>query len=358
MIKDLQEFGNDKTSPFYHDFFMIEIRPTTKCNYNCYYCTDLHINSNPIVDLNTDNINKIIAAVKTHVNKNVHIYFCGGEPTMYPGLADFINKISVLLEGDDYVEIQSNLSRPLKWLKQFHADLKFPHRFKLSGSYHNTQNVSFPDYIRKCLFLKQVGILNVVSFGYNKQIDVTYEYTKACNIIGQEHCEIVPLILASVDQDPTKGNSTDDEIDYIYEQENMDEYGPRGHFFRKELAYKLKDGTEKDISRGEMWLTRDNNFFGYKCSIPKNKMYIDWDGGCYKCFNQQFSPIPPVFNVNDSSFDCDEYFKKSACMTCPFTTCFFDMEYKKYYQDTPDKLKEVKINRYYNTVEYKNENEI
>ena len=161
MIEDLQEFGNDKSSPYWHDFFMIEIRPTTKCNYDCYYCTDLHINDNPIVNLNTDNINKIVLAVKEHVNNNVHIYFCGGEPTMYPGLAKFINSISQHLTGNDYVEIQSNLARPLKWLDKFYNELRYPERFKLSGSYHNTQDVSFPDYIKKCLFLKNKKILVV-----------------------------------------------------------------------------------------------------------------------------------------------------------------------------------------------------
>ena len=43
------EFGS------YHDTYTIEIRPLTKCNYNCYYCTDNRINSNPIINLNVPN---------------------------------------------------------------------------------------------------------------------------------------------------------------------------------------------------------------------------------------------------------------------------------------------------------------
>ena len=67
-------------------------------------------------------------------------------------------------------------------------------------------------FIKKCLLLKQYGILNMISYGYNSKKDVLPDYKKGKKILGPEHCEIVPLINASVDQDPKKGNETFKEI--------------------------------------------------------------------------------------------------------------------------------------------------
>jgi len=98
------------------DTFNVEIRPTTKCNYNCYYCTSNRNNANDIIKLNTDNICSIIEVARKHSGKKIYVYVVGGEPTVYTHLLEFVNEISNSLQSGDYIEIQTNLSKSKKWL--------------------------------------------------------------------------------------------------------------------------------------------------------------------------------------------------------------------------------------------------
>jgi organic radical activating enzyme len=337
----------------HHDMFTIELRPTSKCNYNCYYCTDLHINSNPIIELNIDNIILLIERVKEHTSKRVCVFICGGEPTLYGELPELVNGVSRCMSSDDTIVIQSNLSRPISWLQKFSECIIKKHIVVLNGSYHNTQpGVAILDYIKKCMVIKSHGILGMISFGYNKQQDVYDDYVKACRVIGKQHCEIVPLINASVDQNPNAGNGTDNEIDHIMLPEVYTKVKQTGHFFEKHIRV-ITNGETNYTSRAEMWLNRTNNFHGSMCSIPLHKIYIDWDGSCYKCFNEQFSNITPIFNINDVDIcTIDKYFENNKCMRCPFTTCFFDLEYEKDIKAV-NRDTHVVIDKYYNTHEYR-----
>ena len=329
--------------------FTIELRPTTKCNYDCFYCTDLHINENKIIPLSESNMQKMILYIKKYTGKDVQVFICGGEPTVYTKLTSLINSITEVMGKNDYVEIQTNLGLREKKLLLHINEIKNKELLKISVSYHNTMCKNHLTFIKKCMILKNYGLLNMISYGYNSRKNVLHDYNTGKKIIGSEHCEIVPLINASVDQDPNKGNETFKEIDILNEKEKTILWNKDGHFFDNQLQYTKEDGSVIKTSRNEMWLKRNNNFLGTKCSIPKWKVYVDWNGDVYKCFNQQFSTIRPQFNLNNNVKE--EYFKNLSCMDCPFTTCFFDMEYKKTSQQK--EVEEVKIDRFFNTQKYK-----
>jgi len=334
-----------------HKVFTIELRPTSKCNYNCYYCTDLHINNNPIVNLNPLDLINLINHIRINTSHSIHIFICGGEPTMYRDLTKLINDTTPNLRNGDWITIQTNMHKPLEWFEKFINSINDTRFLKINGSYHNTQpGVTITNYLKKCVYLLNAGVLGVVSFGYNQRKDVTSDYKMALKFLPQVHCEIVPLINASVDQDPIKGSDSDKDIDYLYDNVNMDEFKEYGHFFRPCIQYEDEQRNIKYISRSQLWLERSNNFHGYKCSVSKFKIYVDWDGNCYKCFNQQFSNIKPVMHIQDHK-SVGEYFKNLKCMDCPFTTCFFDVEYLKIKQDK--QVEHVMIDRHFNTHEYR-----
>ena len=346
VLSKTQSLGTDD-----HNIFTIELRPTTKCNYNCYYCTDLHINSNPVIELNPDDLINLINQIRTNTKLTIHIFICGGEPTMYRNLTHLINCIAPTLHGDDWITIQSNMSKSLEWFKMFVDNINDVSRVKINCSYHNTQqDVNITSYLKKCMFLLSTGVLGVVSFGYNQKKDVLLDYKTALKLLPAEHCEIIPLINSSVDQDPQKGNGSDKDIDYIYKTIDRDELKDYGHFFQPKLQYTDDQNETHYISRGELWLERTNNFHGYECSVSKFKIYVDWDGSCYKCFNEQFSSIKPVMNICEHD-NVKDYFKNLKCMNCPFTTCFFDLEYLK--TKNNKHVEYVRIDRHFNTQEYR-----
>lgn len=333
----------------HHDYYTIEVRPTSKCNYNCYYCTDLHINSNPICSFDHTQFKKLINTARIATNKKIHVFICGGEPTVYNKLHDMINTITDAFTDQDYVTVQSNMFKPLKWWKEFVNNINSTTNVKINGSYHNTQEINLPEYIEKCIYLKSKQLLGMVSFGYNQVKNVVNDYLIARNVIGVNHCEITPLINASVDQDPTKGNGSDNDIDILYEKEDMNTFADYGHFFQPLLRYTTEE-SEGFVTRASMWKTRFNNFKNYKCSVSEHKIYVDWDGSCFKCFNEQFANNPPAFNINDDN-GIDRFYKDLKCMNCPFTTCFFDMEYQKVKQDKH--IERKVLNRKWNTIEYR-----
>lgn len=330
-----------------HSHFTLELRPTSKCNYNCYYCTDLHINSNPINKFKADDIIKLIESIKRNLNLPIHIYICGGEPTLYKDLDDLIIQIGKYLSGPDYITIQTNLSKPLKWLSKFTKKLiSLPISIKVNCSYHNTQVADIYNYINKCLYLKHVNMLGIISIAYNQRKDVDDNYDKFIKVVGKDYCEVVPLINASVDQDPHKGNNSDSDIDILNAREKDKSH--YGHFFRPTIPCTTSTGETKAVTRNHLWLTRGNNFHGSKCSVSKYKMYIDWDGRCFSCFNYQFADVPPIFHISMTG-KFDDYFSNIKCINCPFTTCFFDIEYEKVSQDI--EVPVLLIDRKYNTNE-------
>ena len=332
-----------------HEYYTIEIRPTSKCNYNCYYCTDLHINSNPICSFDHDNFRRLIEVARAATKKKIHVFVCGGEPTVYKDLHNMINTIVGAFVDGDYITVQSNMFKSLKWWEEFTNKLTNHESVIINGSYHNTQQISLPDYINKCLFLKSKQLLGMVSFGYNQRKHVVNDYIMARNTLGDCHCEITPLINASVDQDPNKGNESDNDIDILYDTEDMGAFADYGHFFKPLLKYTTSDKTEY-VTRASMWKTRFNNFKNYKCSVSKHKIYVDWDGSCYKCFNEQFANNKPAFNVNNIK-QMQKFYTDLKCMDCPFTTCFFDMEYEKVKQDKH--VDHKVLDRKWNTVEHR-----
>ena len=223
--------------------------------------------------------------------------------------------------------------------------------FKFSASYHNTQCKSHAGFISKCIWLKSRDLLEIVSYGYNHKKKIKSAYESGVSVLGRKFCELVPFINASVDQNVSSSNGSHTDVDVLHHEENIEDMKDTGHFFNDLLYYIDSDGTRVDISLYEMWRTRQNNFLGMSCSVSKWKVYIDWDGGVYRCFNEQFSPIKPIFNVNSIGNNYSEYFKTLKCIDCVFTTCFFDLEYKK--TSTETHVDEVKISRYYNTSAYR-----
>jgi organic radical activating enzyme len=335
-----------------HKYYTIELRPTTKCNYNCYYCTDLHINSNPIINISIEHIQYLITKAKASISKPLHVFICGGEPTMYPGLIDLVNGITEVFTDVDYVTIQTNMSKKLKWFEHFVESIDTRH-VKINGSYHNTQpTCNITDVICKCILLRSHNVLGVVSFGYNKIKNVKDDYLRAREVVGDQYCEIVPLINNRVDQKPNIEGSGND-IDHLYEVEDMSEFEQYGHFFQHLLKCETRQGDVKFERRSDLWLRRDNNFLGSKCHVSKFKLYVDWDGNCYNCFNKQYTDLVPDANISDKK-SIDQYYTKLGCIDCKFTTCFFDLEYKKERQDK--QVDEVLLNRKYNTHEYRKTN--
>jgi organic radical activating enzyme len=309
------------------DIFTIEVRLTSKCNYNCYYCTDLHYNKVPFVVHNVKHICDAINAAYTVFKKPIYLYIYGGEPTIYPHLNEYLDGLIeyVNCDVDITIDIQSNLSLKVDWWKNFCEKYqKINHYFKICGSYHNTQT-TIHGFLNRALLLKKYNMLNKITFMYNKHKCVMDDFNTAIKLLGLEHCEISPLIDSRVSQ-PKDSNI--DELEYINNKENINSLKSHSFFFNECIPVQQKNGSLLKKSRFDFWINNDNVFTGCKCYTPLDRLVIDWDGSAFYCESHLFSESNPIFNINNKN-DYLTYFKDVKPTTCAFKKCFFNIESKK-----------------------------
>lgn len=313
------EFGNRSNT------FNIEVRPTSKCNYACYYCTSNRNNNNPIIKLNSDNIKRIITSAKHYTRKSVYMYIVGGEPTMYPHLTELLNAVSEVLSHDDKIEIQTNLSKPLKWFRGVTSSINKIEHISFSASYHNTQCTNLTQFIDNCQYLTEIDMLDTITVMYNKRDNVT----QAFNLLERLFPGMVELSFLveptlsklTVNDNETLSESVTDEVEYIATNEDIDQLKKISPwYFSEDIPYVTSTSSGK-ISRFDLWLKKDNNFAGHECHLAKDMIFINWNGDCYKCPNDQWSDVPPVMNIQSTDFDSSVYFKDVAVRVCPYSWC-------------------------------------
>ena len=326
------------------DIFTIEVRLTSKCNYNCYYCTDLHYNKVPFVMHNVKHMCDLINAAYRILKKPIYVYIYGGEPTIYPHLYEYLDGLIEKIECDVdiTIDIQSNLSLKLDWWKKFCKKYNGVKQYlKICGSYHNTQS-TIQDFLSKALLLKKYNMLNTVTFMYNKQKNVMSDFNTAVKFLGIQHCEISPLIDSRVSQ-PKESNI--DELNHIKENENVDNFKSHSFFFDESIHVEEEHGAIKKRSRFDFWLTNDNTFTGCVCATPLDRLVIDWDGSVFYCESHLFSEKAPMFNINDLN-NYELYFKNIKPVRCEFKKCFFNIESKKIIGKVDEPLVVFDMNKY------------
>lgn len=334
--------------------FTLEVRLTTKCNYNCYYCTDLHNNKNPITLLSSTNVCLLIQSITKIIKLPIHLFIYGGEPTIYPHIDGFINDILEYITSNKlsvFVELQTNLSRDSKWITSFCERYKIYNEiFSVSCSFHNTES-KILSFVKKCLILKKYNLLHKVTFMYNKRECVMPDFNTGISILGTKYCEVSPLI----DSKTSQVVSDVTELQHIQSREKIDKLAEHSFFFKKNIECKDDQKGEHYTSRFELWLHNKNTFHGYACRVAMERLVIDWDGNCYKCFNEMFADVPPVFNIN-AIVDYDEYFSNVKIVVCPFAKCFFDLEHKKTKQLAGIESIPITVNAIYGTNSYRKKN--
>jgi len=327
-------------------FFTIDFRLTTKCNYSCYYCEDLHDNTNSNYTFNLNNLGKLIQTIKDKYEKKVVLYLFGGEPTLHKDLSNIILSVKDHFEVDDHeILIQSNLSLKPNSLNKLITKLKDVKNLKFNISYHNTQTNFMPFY-KNCLLLKNNNRLGLITCMYNKEKCVLQDFKKLKTTFND--VDISPLICSRLDGNVELDvNKTNEELKYF--KNAVNDPNNFGYFFDKGITVKY-DNTNKNKSLYDFWIKKENSFTGYDCFINQDKIYIEHDGGVYKCFYDVFSKIKPIFNLNDN-IEYDTVLNKD-CIICPHKYCHFEVENLKINKDrnniTPEKL-----SKFYSTSTYR-----
>lgn len=263
----------------------IEIRLTTKCNFNCEYCDSLHNNNIKDQGFDFKGFQKVLVQFQSP-----EIFIYGGEPTLHKDfleLIDFITKES----PDSDIIIQTNLSHPDK--------IPSGKNIKVNASWHSS-NLSFKKFLLNVNKIED----QLVEISFMDSSDEIYKYYRLLKKLYPGLVQFCPII----DSDIYKSSSTK-RLKDLKHKEIFKEIQNDWHFVKHKSGLSNYDYWDKDINKNK----------NKKCSVKKNVIYTD-EKYIYSCFNGLF--FEPKLRT-----PFENYQHKSEIITCPYETCFFGMEY-------------------------------
>jgi organic radical activating enzyme len=290
------------------------------CNYKCWYCwpgSNAGTHKFPNIDVIKKNISHFINYYKEHTNKKVFdIHFCGGEPTHWKDLPEFIKFLKE--NFNCLISMTSNGSKKIDWWKQ---NAKYFDRIHLSC---HREFVNIIEYRDLCDYLYDQKVIVSVSvmmdpLEWNQCSDIV-EYLKGSR--RQWTIRYVEII------DPT--------VSYTEEQKKiLAKHRARGinlwFFWRHNKYYRStvtavdENGSKYKLQDNEILLKRLNNFYGWECSLGVNWVHISSSGVITGTCNQFLYGTDYHFNLYNPNFN--EEFKPNIVPTiCKKSACVCNIE--------------------------------
>lgn len=263
------------------------------CNYKCSYCNAIDKNVDKYSKETSPAKYKLVLQRLRMLNIPFEVDLYGGEPTLHPNFLEILEELS---KNDNckLIEIKTNLSKPLHFLKQV---FKHP-KIKLAASYH--AEYASEEFIKKCIALKDQNFYCHMNISDKKEH--WPDILKLLEIFDKEHVKYDLNVLLS---------TPEYKVQYSKEFYNTFSSKINNISDKKTYRFKYEDGSIKNITSFDAYSTNIVKFNGYKCQAL---LYdIDSDGSIVNSCNGK--PLP--FIVKDSIFN--------AYINCPKQTCHADI---------------------------------
>lgn len=322
-IKNMISFGSDNA-----DIFCLDYRLTSKCNYDCWYCKDLHDNKFSNGIFNLDKIKNFINVL----NRDIRFFIYGGEPTLHPNFNDLICGVLPILSSKSVLEIQTNLSLSESKLKKVCNEIYVIKKnvnasIKFLVSYHHNE-CDLNNFIRKCSILYDLSLLDQVAvmFQNKHRDDILTIFKIFRSLFKNTKVELLPTLCGSVSEDDENPYI---DIDLFYNCPEALDLSKDSYSFLKRLKITNDNGIISYTSSADLWKNRQNSFKGMLCDVGKERIVINSDGKCYRCFNQIFDKdYSSEYNIF-SEKDPSEFIENMKSLKCPYDKCFFDFNHKR-----------------------------
>jgi organic radical activating enzyme len=232
---------------------------------------------------------------KTYLNKTkFEIHVIGGEPTLWSKFEIFAKHFKE--HYNCLISISSNGSRTIRWWEE-------------NGRY-------FDEVMLSCHH-QQVDVdhlINVANVLYKKNVWTTamvlmdsHEWDKCESMVNQLKKSSIgwPVNALDVRHDTIK--YTDKQTKYLLSElkkiPNLIYYFKNKKFSDKKPTVYFDDGSKKKVP--ETWLTinKKNNFYGWKCNVGIDTIYINKDGYVTGACNENLYNLDYKFNLLDNDFN-------------------------------------------------------
>jgi MoaA/NifB/PqqE/SkfB family radical SAM enzyme len=269
---------------------------TNKCNYSCWYCPDeLHSGSNKWPNIE-DALAFIIQLSSNH--KYVHLDLIGGEPTLWPQLSEFLQKLPTTCS----VELTTNGSRSLRWWTE---NLKYLSAVTISA------HLSFKYFSEEHI----INVCTLLQGKVNLTVLILFSPTERDRII-KLHQRLVQMNVTN-NVNPIWPKFGEKMIDYS----DTDRQLLRSCNFATSNAVSTRvvkphamflNGTK--VNRRDLIINNENVFFNWQCLAGVKRFHIASNGNVYagSCRSKLLGSIYSLSLIEfpNSSITC----KKLVCI--------------------------------------------
>lgn len=259
------------------------------CNMSCPYCYNVFPRSKNHLEQKT--IIKFINDVFLKTQRHINVRFIGGEPTLYPNIAELIIHIKQM-EFVDQIEIFTNFSSSISL---YSSILK--HDVKLACSWHS--ECDDKQFCKKLIALSNQYDKSIVEIAMMFEHQNFYRWKNVISVLNSKfHRIIKPWIL--------------------YDKNSVQKYSQEMiEFFVDTLKqFKFID-MKKFICSNDLYADAfkkfadcyNDTYINMKCSAGIDSYYIHSNGNVYRCQNEFYYNLDPIYNIvaNNGKFITDFY---------------------------------------------------
>jgi hypothetical protein len=299
------------------DVLRVEFMIGNTCNYKCWYCFEgshegTHRWTNDLEQL-VANFVHLFDRYKTIGKRKLELHIVGGEPTLWPQLGEFVEKIRDQIPS--HISISSNGSRALRWWEQY------AHVFdKILLSCHH-QQVQVEDFIKVADMCHKKGRSPTVMM----LMDPT-AWQKCLDLIEKLKTSRYRWFIVAMEVMHKTIKFTDKQKAFVSKpikrMPNIWTLLRQSKHMKGSPKVKFEDGSIKSVNRNWIVLNKQNDFYGWMCNIGVDSMMIDPAGiitsACrtklFEQYNIYDKDFVKKFNPNIKPKICD---KKNTCMCQP-----------------------------------------
>lgn len=293
------------------DYLSVEFVLGNVCNYKCHYCfpgCNEGTHRWPSYEIVLKNMKTLFSYYQSQGKPNIDLKIIGGETTLWPYLENFVNDIKQV--ANVFVRISTNASRTINYWKE-KSDL-FD---EITISVHNE-------------FADLEHIIEVADCIYNKKQSNLFVYVLMDPYNWQKSIECLDYLFSNsegwfLSPQPVLFNNvteyTQEQIDYLNTIKKRDSVKAKTLKPNLTIMY-AEDGTVLPYDYKKIVLNKANNFYGYKCNLGVDRIYINIEGNIGGACRQQ------LFNDNLNIYDLDfeeklNNFPKLEPVTCNRNNC-------------------------------------
>jgi organic radical activating enzyme len=295
--------------------FHIDINLGHYCNHKCWYCwpgSNWGTHKFPDIDIIKKNITHLINYIKSNSNKKTFdVHFCGGEPSHWPKLIDFIKYLKE--EFGCLISMTSNGSKNFEWWVK-----AAPYFDRIHLSCHH-EYVDLDHFRNVCDYLFKQGVVPSASVmmdpnAWEKCIDMAEFLKKSKHRWTIRYVEIIDSTI----------NYTDKQKEII-SKHRARKVNPLWFWWNNKYYINkvtVTDSGDKKfrIKDNELLLKKLNNFYGWECTVGLHWINVSMSGELGGTCHQIPYGELEKYNLYDPEFS-EKFHPEIKPAICQQTVC-------------------------------------